>query len=207
MSKFWDFKHYLVTIVFPWLYYATKYRCFKPTNKEWTWRLLFSFRVLHQYQGEDVSMAIWLSAILPNYLDDKMWICDEKCDQNMLASAEHSVDEIKQLWINWKECGNPCECSAQSQIKWNKAGLPSEFSLRWKSLDIPNMSLHWQSIWGKYNYQQVLCAGCFMECHDILLSIAMSNLLHSVIQNKYRKLLNVGNMCCIIFILFSCICM
>ncbi|XP_071833739.1 UDP-GalNAc:beta-1,3-N-acetylgalactosaminyltransferase 2-like [Apostichopus japonicus] len=76
-----------------------------------------NYRVLHQYQGEDVSMAIWLSAILPNYLDDKMWICDEKCDQNMLASAEHSVDEIKQLWINWNECGNPCECSAQSQIK------------------------------------------------------------------------------------------
>ncbi|CAG2158634.1 unnamed protein product [Oppiella nova] len=31
---------------------------------------------LHRFQGEDVSMGIWLSAIKPNYKDDKRWICN-----------------------------------------------------------------------------------------------------------------------------------
>lgn len=69
-----------------------------------------NYGALHQYQGEDVSVAIWLSAVLPKYLDDKRWICDEECDPNMLASAEHSEAEIKQLWSNWTECDNPCRC-------------------------------------------------------------------------------------------------
>lgn len=55
-------------------------------------------------------MAIWLAALLPTYIDDKNWVCDEECHPDMLASAEHSVEEINELWKNWTNCGNPCEC-------------------------------------------------------------------------------------------------
>ncbi|XP_054155225.1 UDP-GalNAc:beta-1,3-N-acetylgalactosaminyltransferase 2-like [Oppia nitens] len=36
----------------------------------------YNTHYLHRFQGEDVSMGIWLSAIKPIYKDDKRWFCN-----------------------------------------------------------------------------------------------------------------------------------
>ncbi|XP_072013131.1 UDP-GalNAc:beta-1,3-N-acetylgalactosaminyltransferase 2-like [Amphiura filiformis] len=65
---------------------------------------------LHSYQGEDVSLGIWLSAILPYYDHDTKWVCDDTCDTGMYVSAEHKPNELRTMWGNLVECGDPCGC-------------------------------------------------------------------------------------------------
>ena len=65
---------------------------------------------LFSYQGEDVSMGIWLSAISVNFRFDQSWKCDKNCDDTALVIPELNPDELKQFWNNKNTCGNPCGC-------------------------------------------------------------------------------------------------
>ncbi|KPP79650.1 UDP-GalNAc:beta-1,3-N-acetylgalactosaminyltransferase 2-like [Scleropages formosus] len=50
---------------------------------------------LKAYQGEDVSMGIWMAA---------------DCYADMLSSPQHSVQELRTLWAGRRACGDPCGC-------------------------------------------------------------------------------------------------
>eukprot|EP00794_Sanderia_malayensis_P018780 gene18780-20671_t len=55
---------------------------------------------LFTYQGEDVSVGIWLSAIAPDILNDKRWKCIKSCDKDMLSSPNHEPFELISLHKN-----------------------------------------------------------------------------------------------------------
>ncbi|KAM4693201.1 UDP-GalNAc:beta-1,3-N-acetylgalactosaminyltransferase 2 isoform 3-T3 [Discoglossus pictus] len=65
---------------------------------------------LKTYQGEDVSMGIWMSAIGPKRYQDNHWLCEKKCESGMLSSPQYSPQELLDLWQQKKLCGNPCAC-------------------------------------------------------------------------------------------------
>ncbi|XP_022089819.1 UDP-GalNAc:beta-1,3-N-acetylgalactosaminyltransferase 2-like [Acanthaster planci] len=65
---------------------------------------------LHVYQGEDVSMGIWLASILPYYIDDSRWKCDDVCQQDVFVLPELSPQQLRTSWKNWMQCQNPCSC-------------------------------------------------------------------------------------------------
>ncbi|XP_038049275.1 UDP-GalNAc:beta-1,3-N-acetylgalactosaminyltransferase 2-like [Patiria miniata] len=65
---------------------------------------------LHTYQGEDVSMGIWLASILPTYLNDRRWQCDDECQEDALVLPEQSPQQLRVSWQNWIRCQNPCSC-------------------------------------------------------------------------------------------------
>eukprot|EP00057_Strongylocentrotus_purpuratus_P005505 XP_003731122.2 PREDICTED: UDP-GalNAc:beta-1,3-N-acetylgalactosaminyltransferase 2 [Strongylocentrotus purpuratus] len=67
-------------------------------------------RNLFKFQGEDVSLGIWLAALQPNYHDDPRWHCDNTCLSSMYVSAELSPDEIRSRWHHRRQCGDPCGC-------------------------------------------------------------------------------------------------
>ncbi|KAK2148401.1 hypothetical protein LSH36_500g03059 [Paralvinella palmiformis] len=66
---------------------------------------------LYAYQGEDVSMGIWLSAIHPYYIDDPFWQCDTDCISAMYAAPDFDPPELRQLWSYMEQCDDPCGCS------------------------------------------------------------------------------------------------
>uniref|UniRef100_A0A8C5PBA7 Hexosyltransferase n=1 Tax=Leptobrachium leishanense TaxID=445787 RepID=A0A8C5PBA7_9ANUR len=65
---------------------------------------------LKTYQGEDVSMGIWMSAIGPKRYQDKHWLCEKVCETGMLSSPQYSAQELVELWKQKERCGNPCAC-------------------------------------------------------------------------------------------------
>lgn len=65
---------------------------------------------LKTYQGEDVSMGIWMAAIGPLRYQDSLWLCEQKCETGMLSSPQYSPEELIQLWNQKELCGNPCAC-------------------------------------------------------------------------------------------------
>uniref|UniRef100_F6WKT9 Hexosyltransferase n=1 Tax=Ciona intestinalis TaxID=7719 RepID=F6WKT9_CIOIN len=67
-------------------------------------------KMLHSYQGEDVSMGIWLAALKPKLLPDKMWFVNADCNQYMLVSSQLNSTAITWMWGNKEKCGNPCQC-------------------------------------------------------------------------------------------------
>ncbi|XP_068130377.1 UDP-GalNAc:beta-1,3-N-acetylgalactosaminyltransferase 2 [Hyperolius riggenbachi] len=66
---------------------------------------------LKTYQGEDVSMGIWMSAIGPRRYQDENWLCDKVCESGMLSSPQYSPQELSQLWQQKERCGKPCGCA------------------------------------------------------------------------------------------------
>ncbi|XP_075711187.1 UDP-GalNAc:beta-1,3-N-acetylgalactosaminyltransferase 2 [Rhinoderma darwinii] len=66
---------------------------------------------LKPYQGEDVSMGIWMSAIGPRRYQDDDWLCEKSCDGAMLSAPQFSPQELTELWQQKQRCGNPCECA------------------------------------------------------------------------------------------------
>ncbi|XP_069820989.1 UDP-GalNAc:beta-1,3-N-acetylgalactosaminyltransferase 2 [Dendropsophus ebraccatus] len=66
---------------------------------------------LKTYQGEDVSMGIWMSAIGPRRYQDDGWLCEKSCDRTMLSAPQFSAQELSELWQQKLRCGNPCECA------------------------------------------------------------------------------------------------
>ncbi|XP_053567053.1 UDP-GalNAc:beta-1,3-N-acetylgalactosaminyltransferase 2 [Bombina bombina] len=65
---------------------------------------------LKTYQGEDVSMGIWMSAIGPRRYQDNHWLCEKKCETGMLSSPQYSPEELMELWQQKVRCRNPCAC-------------------------------------------------------------------------------------------------
>ncbi|XP_073912934.1 UDP-GalNAc:beta-1,3-N-acetylgalactosaminyltransferase 2 isoform X2 [Castor canadensis] len=70
---------------------------------------------LKTYQGEDVSMGIWMAAIGPRRHQDSLWLCEKTCEAGMLSSPQYSPRELSQLWELKELCGDPCQCEARSQ--------------------------------------------------------------------------------------------
>lgn len=70
----------------------------------------FNSQNLHHYQGEDVSMGIWLSPLNPVLVDSSLWICDNSCHSKMIVSAQNNKSQLQELWKNKENCGNPCSC-------------------------------------------------------------------------------------------------
>ncbi|XP_062610119.1 UDP-GalNAc:beta-1,3-N-acetylgalactosaminyltransferase 2-like [Saccostrea cucullata] len=66
---------------------------------------------LHTYQGEDVSMGIWMAAISPVHFEDRRWQCSNSCTQDSLSIPELKPSEIKEYWKNIQLCNNPCNCN------------------------------------------------------------------------------------------------
>ncbi|XP_046944580.1 UDP-GalNAc:beta-1,3-N-acetylgalactosaminyltransferase 2 isoform X2 [Lynx rufus] len=67
---------------------------------------------LKTYQGEDVSMGIWMAAIGPARYQDGLWLCEKTCETGMLSSPQYSPQELTQLWRLKEACGDPCQCEA-----------------------------------------------------------------------------------------------
>ncbi|KAM9702473.1 UDP-GalNAc:beta-1,3-N-acetylgalactosaminyltransferase 2 isoform 1-T1 [Dama dama] len=68
---------------------------------------------LKTYQGEDVSMGIWMAAIGPKRYQDSLWLCEKTCEPGMLSSPQYSPQELTQLWRLKELCGDPCRCEAR----------------------------------------------------------------------------------------------
>ncbi|KAK7139712.1 hypothetical protein R3I94_012384 [Phoxinus phoxinus] len=66
---------------------------------------------LKAYQGEDVSMGIWMAAVGPRKYQDSGWLCEKECFVDMLSSPQHSAQELRSLWERKRKCGDPCGCS------------------------------------------------------------------------------------------------
>ncbi|XP_071079446.1 UDP-GalNAc:beta-1,3-N-acetylgalactosaminyltransferase 2-like [Haliotis cracherodii] len=58
---------------------------------------------LHHYQGEDVSLGIWLAAVGPHYQQ-----CSKECEEGSYVLPELSVEEIRLHWDRKQQCGDPC---------------------------------------------------------------------------------------------------
>ncbi|XP_069116721.1 UDP-GalNAc:beta-1,3-N-acetylgalactosaminyltransferase 2-like [Argopecten irradians] len=65
---------------------------------------------LQTYQGEDVSMGIWMSAFNLNYIKDDRWKCDKNCSPDSLAIPELSPQEVRTMWSHKETCSDPCGC-------------------------------------------------------------------------------------------------
>nr|XP_032639035.1 UDP-GalNAc:beta-1,3-N-acetylgalactosaminyltransferase 2 isoform X3 [Chelonoidis abingdonii] len=65
---------------------------------------------LKTYQGEDVSMGIWMAAIGPKRYQDSLWLCEKTCETGMLSSPQYSTQELTELWKVKELCGDPCRC-------------------------------------------------------------------------------------------------
>ncbi|XP_067391860.1 UDP-GalNAc:beta-1,3-N-acetylgalactosaminyltransferase 2 isoform X3 [Emydura macquarii macquarii] len=65
---------------------------------------------LKTYQGEDVSMGIWMAAIGPKRYQDSLWLCEKTCETGMLSSPQYSPQELTELWRVKELCGDPCRC-------------------------------------------------------------------------------------------------
>ncbi|XP_027265232.1 UDP-GalNAc:beta-1,3-N-acetylgalactosaminyltransferase 2 isoform X6 [Cricetulus griseus] len=68
---------------------------------------------LKTYQGEDVSMGIWMAAIGPKRHQDTLWLCEKTCETGMLSSPQYSPQELSRLWELKELCGDPCQCEAK----------------------------------------------------------------------------------------------
>ncbi|CAJ0961186.1 unnamed protein product [Ranitomeya imitator] len=66
---------------------------------------------LQTYQGEDVSMGIWMAAIGPRRYQDDAWLCEKSCDRAMLSAPQFSEEELAELWREKQRCGDPCGCA------------------------------------------------------------------------------------------------
>ncbi|XP_030627817.1 UDP-GalNAc:beta-1,3-N-acetylgalactosaminyltransferase 2 [Chanos chanos] len=65
---------------------------------------------LKAYQGEDVSMGIWMAAVGPRKYQDPGWLCEKECYVDMLSSPQHTAEELRSLWDRKRVCGDPCGC-------------------------------------------------------------------------------------------------
>ncbi|XP_021359499.1 UDP-GalNAc:beta-1,3-N-acetylgalactosaminyltransferase 2-like [Mizuhopecten yessoensis] len=67
---------------------------------------------LKAYQGEDVSMGVWMSATTLSYIKDDRWKCEKYCSPDALAIPELSPQEVRTMWTYMETCGDPCGCGA-----------------------------------------------------------------------------------------------
>lgn len=70
---------------------------------------------LHTYQGEDVSMGIWLAAVNPVYIEDYRWQCDFFCNVSSFNRAQLTADDMFDVWSNYTKCGDLCICNSSEE--------------------------------------------------------------------------------------------
>ena len=75
--------------------------------------LALNFDYLKLYQGEDVSMGVWLSAIGPSYIVDDAWQCVKTCTQDSFVIPQLTPQELREMWKSKLKCGNPCGCDLE----------------------------------------------------------------------------------------------
>lgn len=67
---------------------------------------------LHSYQGEDVSMGIWLAAISPRLINEpRNWSCSYGCPDGVSRPynrAQLSPEEVKSVWATFKKHKKLC---------------------------------------------------------------------------------------------------
>ena len=63
---------------------------------------------LKRFQGEDISLGIWLSSMSPTRLRDASWLCLRGCTPGMITSPQLSPDELRAMWRQFQRDGNPC---------------------------------------------------------------------------------------------------
>ncbi|KAJ9578409.1 hypothetical protein L9F63_005367, partial [Diploptera punctata] len=70
--------------------------------------------VYKNFQGEDVSLGIWLAGLNPiRIYNDKnscIWTCFGKCNPKSCNRAELSVQSMYQAWDSFTKCNNFCGC-------------------------------------------------------------------------------------------------
>jgi hypothetical protein len=74
-----------------------------------------AYNFLYQdFQGEDVSLGIWLAGVNPpRYNGDRIsctWACDGTCNPKACNRAELSVGAMYQAWEAYQNCSNFCGC-------------------------------------------------------------------------------------------------
>ncbi|KAF8774771.1 Beta-1 like protein [Argiope bruennichi] len=72
--------------------------------------LISNAELLYTYQGEDVSMGIWLSAINTNFIEDDHFECNRECKPQSYNRAQLSPNEIQEIWSSFEKCQNLCSC-------------------------------------------------------------------------------------------------
>lgn len=65
---------------------------------------------LYSYQGEDVSLGIWLSAIGPQFVQNSRWSCDSICSAQVFNIGQLNISDMYAAWEHYLHCDNPCGC-------------------------------------------------------------------------------------------------
>ncbi|KJE92450.1 UDP-GalNAc:betaGlcNAc beta 1,3-galactosaminyltransferase [Capsaspora owczarzaki ATCC 30864] len=66
---------------------------------------------LHPFQGEDVSVGIWLAPLHPTTVADYNWhVLPGHCNRLMYTMPELTPAKIRQQWSDFQACQNPCGC-------------------------------------------------------------------------------------------------
>eukprot|EP01147_Barroeca_monosierra_P002750 gene2750-8128_t len=66
---------------------------------------------LFAFQGEDVSLGIWMQAFHPRIVRDDRWKCfgmSVSCSEDMLSSPEHTPETLVFLFNQWQQCQRLC---------------------------------------------------------------------------------------------------
>jgi beta-1,3-N-acetylgalactosaminyltransferase 2 len=63
---------------------------------------------LFRYQGEDVSMAIWLTAVGVMLAQDDRWQCAKTCQESLLSLPDLTPAEMLALWQRRQKCSKLC---------------------------------------------------------------------------------------------------
>ncbi|XP_035218881.1 UDP-GalNAc:beta-1,3-N-acetylgalactosaminyltransferase 2-like isoform X2 [Stegodyphus dumicola] len=79
------------------------------SHKAATW-ISSNAEYLFPYQGEDVSMGIWLSAINADFIQDDNFKCDLECNSESYNRAQLTLDQIYEVWHLFEKCQNLCTC-------------------------------------------------------------------------------------------------
>lgn len=66
---------------------------------------------LNMFQGEDVSLGIWMAALSPQLIDDPLFQCEKQCIRDMVTLPDLSQQEMIQIWEDRQTCGDPCGCN------------------------------------------------------------------------------------------------
>ncbi|XP_076464185.1 UDP-GalNAc:beta-1,3-N-acetylgalactosaminyltransferase 2-like [Babylonia areolata] len=63
---------------------------------------------LHSFQGEDVSLGIWLAPLAPSLLHDSRWQCFSLCQDGMLSMPDLTPQQLTTRWNQSLHCATPC---------------------------------------------------------------------------------------------------
>uniref|UniRef100_T1ELF6 UDP-GalNAc:beta-1,3-N-acetylgalactosaminyltransferase 2 n=2 Tax=Helobdella robusta TaxID=6412 RepID=T1ELF6_HELRO len=67
-----------------------------------------NYEYLKAYQGEDVSIGIWLSAVNHVVVDEPLWQCENECLSDMYSMPDLQTEQLHKHWENKINCGDPC---------------------------------------------------------------------------------------------------